>query len=118
MFGAPIFASAVQPSVQHGVRLWPGRWVKFEDKKGRFPRAFHARDGRVVGIFCAGDHDSSDAYIQVVDPDGDDLHLDVNGTIIEAKVHVNQIHLEGVTDRRDIPPKRIKHLPSDWQPRQ
>lgn len=111
------------------MRLWKGRWVKFA---ADIPGAFRAKDGRVVGIFVSGDGQQTDAvtedleivsiagnapYIAVVDHDGHNLMIDVNGTICQVKVSLRQNRLEGITDRDDIPPARIRHLPADWQPR-
>ncbi len=100
------------------LKLWPGRWVKFADAQNFFPEAFHAKDGRVVGIYCQGNYDSNVPYIAVVDEEGFNLVMNISGAPEEAKVAVNQPFLAGVVDRRDIPPNRIKHLPPEWQPRQ
>lgn len=103
------------------MRLWNGRWVKFLDIENHYPKAFHARDGRVVGIFCLGDQSKvpKGPYIAIVDEEGLNLMLDIEGCPQQAKVNLSAAKgLIGVTDRRDIPPERIKHKPADWQPRQ
>lgn len=98
---------------------WPGRWVKFFPKiEGHLAGAFHARDGRCVGIYCEGNIDHPETpYIAVVNEDGDNLMLNIQGTWLQAKIMVQQNFLEPITDRRDIPPKRLLHVSPDWQPR-
>ena len=112
MFQSQISIAGSQPSFKKHY-MWPGRWVKFSANIGD---AFHARDGRVVGIYV-GAKDGEPAYIAVVDKDGYNLMIDVAGTVVQVKVNPDQPMLEPVTDRADIPPKRLVNAPPDWQPR-
>ncbi len=92
-----------------------GMWVCF---KGHLDGAFRARDGRLVGIVCLGPYPNDDqCFIAVVDNDGDNLMVKVNGKYVDAKVGLIQPELTPVMDKKDLPRKRADHLPSSWRPR-
>ena len=101
-----------------------GQWVKF-DGLGlpMFRGAFRARDGKIVGIYQPahrGDPQSvpHPEQICVCNEIGHNLEIDVNGVMMNVVVHTAQLGLEAISNRQDIPPDRIRHLPKDWQPNQ
>lgn len=104
---------------------WQGRWVKFADTRGFFPGAHHARDGRVVGIYCIGPTVLKDGkkirfpdYVMVCNSLGENLVIEIHGVPQEARVAVDGlVNLCGINDRRDIPAARLRNVPEDWQPR-
>lgn len=96
-----------------------GQWVKFDGQGAReFQGAYRARDGKIVGIHHTATllPVPSPATVTVVIETGENLDVNVGGMVLPVKVGLKMPGLVQVTDRRDIPPERIKHLPSDWQP--
>lgn len=98
-----------------------GQWLKFDGRgAAEFKDAFHARDGKVVGIFREGDDFGSfkvEPSIAIVSSKGENMDIVSGGMTLPVKVGMNQPGIEPVTDREDIPFERIKHLPKTWNPR-
>lgn len=92
-----------------------GQWCMFSCKEPWSQAAHHARNGKVVGIYQAG----PPSFIAAVTPSGENLMLNIDGHLLPVQVHVNQPGLVPITDRRDIPSKRLEGMLAinpDWQP--
>jgi hypothetical protein len=78
-----------------------------------FKEAHRSRDGKIVGIYRAG----NPALVYVCRLDGSQLMADVEGHSVPVKIVTHALKgLVPIVDRRDIPAERIRHLPEDWQP--
>ena len=102
----------------------PGQWVKFIGNGKCFEDAHRAKDGKIVGIYrkaFMGDQNTRafPDHIVVVTPTGENLMVTVHGHTFPVQMHPGQPGLVPITDRDDIPLKRIEGLLKenpDWQP--
>lgn len=100
-----------------------GQWLRVDGiRDSLYPGVFRSRDGKAVGIMCYRDVNGGrgglePSHVQLVDGRGENLMIDVAGVKMAAQITPFYDAIEPVTDRRDIPWERIKHLPANWQPR-
>lgn len=120
-------------------RFRNGQWVKCSAERPEFAGAFRAVDGSAVGIYlAAGYEQASESLIAKYvalgrEPPkkqpceaavfmqsaigGVTLEVVSDGKLVNVKLTGLDIDLcEPITDRADIPPSRIAHLPPNWQP--
>lgn len=90
-----------------------GQWVKWT---GHVPGAATSKDGKIVGIHCKAGIDprGNEKPAKLVPVDRDGFNIDIGG--LQVFLLVNQPGLEPITDREDIPAKRLEGNP-DWKPR-
>src|ERR1700722_9695658 len=99
-----------------------GQWVKTEVEFPLPGDAFKTRGGLAVGIFVRQRSESPhDSYVQLVDINGDNLMIEIDMIEISKKtvpmnLNPKEFHLIPITDRRDIPEKRVAHMPKGWNP--